>query len=70
MDLVDALTVANLATQLEAPIVLATDKLSDEQLNQVNLKAANADRLYQIGGGVSRPVMEKLAELLGLPKEF
>ena len=70
MDLVDALTVANLATQLEAPIVLATDKLSNEQLNQVNLKAANANRLYQIGGGVSRPVMEKLAELLGLPKEF
>ncbi len=70
MDLVDALTVANLATQLEAPIVLATDKLSNEQLNQVNLKAANANRLYQIGGGVSRPVMEKLAELLELPKEF
>ena len=68
MELVDALTAANLASQKKAPVVLATNKLSDDQLNEINKKAANAEALYQVGYGVNRTVVAKLAELLGLPK--
>lgn len=67
--LVDALTAANLASKLNAPILLATDKLSDEQTNQVNLKATSANALYQVGEGVNTKLVEKLANLLGLPKK-
>ena len=70
MDLVDALTAANLASQKKAPVVLATNKLSYEQLNEINKKADNVEALYQIGYGVNINVVAKLAELLGLPKTF
>ena len=70
MDLVDALTAANLASQKKAPVVLATDKLSNDQLNEVNKLANNVEAIYQIGYGVERSVVAKLAELLGLPKAF
>ena len=70
MDLVDALTAANLASQKKAPVVLATDKLSNDQLNEVNKLANNVEAIYQIGHGVERSVVAKLAELLGLPKAF
>ena len=71
LDLVDALTAANLASKVEAPIVLATDSLSKEQVNELNKKAVSAKALYQIGGGVSRDnVMAKLAELLQLPTKI
>ena len=68
MDLVDALTAANLASQKKAPVVLATDKLSNDQLNEVNKLANNVEAIYQIGHGVEGSVVAKLAELLGLPK--
>ena len=68
MDLVDALTAANLASQKKAPVVLATDKLSNDQLNEVNKLANNVEAIYQIGHGVEVSVVAKLAELLGLPK--
>lgn len=70
MDLVDALTAANLASQKKAPVVLATDKLSNEQLNEINKLANNVEAIYQMGHGVERSVVAKLAELLGLPKTF
>ena len=70
MDLVDALTAANLASQKKAPVVLATDKLSNDQLNEVNKLAKDVQAIYQIGYGVERSVVAKLAELLGLPKTF
>ena len=67
-ELVDALTAANLAVQKNAPIVLATNKLSNEQINQLNLNAPKAEKLFQLGGGVERTVLNKVAQLLGLPK--
>ena len=70
MDLVDALTAANLASQKKAPVVLATDKLSNDQLNEINKLANNVEAIYQMGHGVERSVVAKLAELLGLPKTF
>ena len=65
--LVDALTAANLASQKNAPIVLATSELSESQINEINLKAGQAKALYQIGHGVKTPVLQKLADLLELP---
>ena len=67
--LVDALTAANLASKLNAPILLATNELSDEQINQVNLKATSTNALYQVGEGVNTKLVEKLATLFGLPKK-
>ena len=67
-ELVDALTAANLASQKNAPIVLATDKLSKGQINELNKHAKNAQNLYQVGYGVNRTVLEKVAQLLNLPR--
>ena len=66
-ELVDALTVANLAVQKKAPIVLAKSSLSAEQLNMVNLYGKSSDSLYQVGHGVDRDnVIKVLADRLGL----
>ncbi len=66
-ELVDALTVANLAVQKNAPVVLAKSSLSAEQLNMVNLYGKSSDSLYQVGIGVDRDnVIKVLADRLGL----
>ena len=65
--LVDALTAANLAAQTNAPVVLATDKLSDDQIDAIRLRELQkADSLYQVGHGVDKSVMETIASKLGL----
>ena len=66
--LIDALTAANLAAQKQAPIVLATNKLSDEQINALELNsAANPEALYQVGIGVDKDnVVKVIAQRLGL----
>ena len=66
MELVDALTVSNLAALKNAPIVLATDKLDKAQMNVLQLNAKQAKALYQVGNGVSLDVVKTLANLLGL----
>ena len=68
MELVDALTVSNLAATKNAPIVLATNKLDKAQINALELNAGNAEALYQVGHGVSLDVVKTLANLLGLEK--
>ncbi len=69
-ELVDALPAAIFASSTKdatAPIVLATDKISEDQLNQLVLKAdKNGQTVYQIGNGVARSVMEKIVSRLGL----
>lgn len=69
-ELVDALPAAIFASSTKdatAPIVLATDKISEDQLNQLVLKAnKNGETVYQIGNGVARSVMEKIVSRLGL----
>ncbi len=66
-ELVDSLTVANLAVQKKAPIVLAKDSLSKEQSDALLLRAKGSKSLYQVGIGVSRDsVMAPIAKLLGL----
>ncbi len=66
-ELVDALTVANLAVQEKAPIVLAKSSLSKEQKDALLLRAKGSSKLYQVGHGVDRDsVMAPIAKLLGL----
>ena len=64
--LVDALAAANLGVQFNAPIVLATDKLSADQIDALQLRAKSAKSLYQVGIGVERSVVETIASKLGL----
>ncbi len=64
--LIDALTASSLASKQNAPIVLATNSLSTEQLNAVVKNAQYAKDLYQIGGGVAREVVKTVAQALGL----
>ena len=66
--LIDALTAANLASEKKAPIVLATDSLSTEQINALELKAKSANNVYQVGLGVNPSVVKTVAQRLGLVK--
>ena len=68
MELVDALTVSNLAALKNAPIVLATNKLDKAQINALELNAKKANALYQVGHGVNIDVVKTLATMLGLEK--
>ena len=61
-ELVDALAAANFASEIKAPIVLATDKLSKEQINALELNTKESTALYQIGIGVAKDVVKTLAE--------
>ncbi len=75
-ELVDALPAAifassNSSANPSAPIVLATDKISKEQLNQlvVNAKKDSGRTVYQIGHGVNpKTVMQVVVTKLGLNK--
>ena len=68
IDLVDALTAANLAAQSKAPIVLATNSLSSAQINALELNAKTANNVYQVGLGVNPEVVRTVAQNLGLAK--
>ena len=61
-ELVDALAAANFASEIKAPIVLATDKLSKDQINALELNTKKSTALYQIGIGVAKDVVKTLAE--------
>ena len=74
-ELVDALSAANYAASLKAPIVLATNSLSDAQKNAVlntdkdtNFNAASNPTgvIAQVGQGVARTTLESVAKLLGV----
>ena len=66
-ELVDALAAANFASEIKAPIVLATDSLSKEQVNALELHSKTSTALYQIGIGVDKVnVVKVIAEGLGL----
>ena len=64
--LVDALTAANLGAHFNAPVVLATNSLSEAQIDALNLRAKSSKSLYQVGIGVERSVVETIASKLGL----
>ena len=66
-ELIDALAAANFASQKQAPIVLATNKLTDSQVNALELNAKEAEALFQVGIGVDKDnVVKVIAQRLGL----
>lgn len=67
-DLSDSLVAGPLSAKNNAPIVLTTTNLSTTQEEVLELKAATASKLTQVGGGVARTVVEKLAKMVGLVK--
>lgn len=64
--LVDALTAAPLAASSKAPIVLTTEELSRSQEEVVELRLKNATKLVQIGEGIAKNAIEKIAEKINL----
>ena len=68
-ELIDALTATSLAVKDNAPIVLATNKMSNEQVNALEKKAnRNGVYVYQVGHGVARDVLKQIATRIGLAK--
>ena len=67
-ELIDALSSANYAAKgtNAAPIVLATDKITDAQKVAILDKKGNVTKLTQVGQGVARTTLESVAEFLGL----
>ena len=55
-----------MAASVNAPIILATDSLSKEQINALELNAKESYALYQVGYGVDRNVIKTIAECIGL----
>ena len=67
--LIDALTATSIAASNKSPIVLATDKLSNDQLNALELKAKREGvYVYQIGGRVADAVTRTIASRINLAK--
>lgn len=66
--LIDALTAAPLAGNQGAPIVLATNNLSDNQAEAVQLAKGSSTKIIQIGEGIAKVVVEKLSKVLKLNK--
>lgn len=68
-ELVDALTATSLAVKYNAPIVLATDKISDGQVKAIKDNASlKGISISQIGYGVSSKVIDTISEVVGLIK--
>lgn len=65
-DLIYALIASNMAATKNAPIILASDSLSKEQINALELNAKDSYALYQVGHGVSRDVLKTIARCIGL----
>lgn len=62
--LVDALTAAPLAAKLNAPIVLATNDLTEAQEEVLELMSIDdASKIYQVGGGIATTLVNKLVNL-------
>ena len=67
-ELVDSLVAGPLAAKNHAPVVLATNDLSEEQLDVLETRLSGNESLVQVGGGVARSVIEKIAVKIGLIK--
>lgn len=66
-ELIDALAVAPLAGKTSTPIVLATDKISEEQVDAIEKNATTGTKtMTQAGAGIAQTVLDKLVKLLSL----
>lgn len=68
--LVDALAISPVAVKdnKNGVVVLATNDLTEAQQEALELRASAADKMTQVGGGVSKTVITKVAKMLGLVK--
>ena len=69
-ELVDALSAANFAASIDAPILLASTTVTDAQKSTL-LKSTDAPtKVVQVGMGAERTVLETIANLLGVTNKL
>ena len=66
--LVDALAISPVAAMNNGVVALATNDLTETQQEALELRAGAAEKMTQVGGGVSNTVVTKIAKMLGLVK--
>ncbi len=65
-ELIDALSAANYASSMNAPIVLGTENITDAQKNSLlNINGA-VNKVAQVGEGANRTLLESIAELFNV----
>lgn len=65
-ELVDALSAANFAASIDAPILLASTNVTDAQKSTLLKATSNPTKVVQVGMGAERTVLETIANLLGV----
>ena len=65
-ELIDALSAANYAASIKAPIVLASTTVTDAQKSTLLKTTSSVDKVVQVGLGAERTVLETIANLLGV----
>ena len=63
--LIDALTAAPLAAEMEAPIILTTNELTKEQADVVEVKLSTVKKLVQVGKGIADAAIKTIVEKIG-----
>ena len=63
--LIDALTAAPLAAEMNAPIILTTDGLTKEQADVVEVKLSTVKKLVQVGKGIADAAIKTIVEKIG-----
>ena len=61
-ELIDALSAANYASSMNAPIVLGTSKVTDAQKNALLNIDGTVNKVAQVGEGANRTLLESIAE--------
>ena len=63
--LIDALTAAPLAAEMNAPIILTTNELTKEQADVVEVKLSTVEKLVQVGKGIADAAIKAIVEKIG-----
>ena len=63
--LIDALTAAPLAAEINAPIILTTNELTKEQADVVEVKLSTVEKLVQVGKGIADAAIKAIVEKIG-----
>ena len=63
--LIDALTAAPLAAEMNAPIILTTNELTKEQADVVEVKLSKVEKLIQVGKGIADAAIKAIVEKIG-----
>lgn len=63
--LIDALTAAPLAAEMNAPIILTTNELTKDQADVVEVKLSTVEKLVQVGKGIADAAIKAIVEKIG-----